>query len=48
MIRVMIFKGHCLAMKDIVRKSSYFCSRLSSAIRRLYLWACQKMEGCFL
>ena len=30
MIRVMIFKGHCLARKDIVRESSYFCSRLSS------------------
>ena len=35
-------KRYCLARRDIVRESSSFCSMLSSAMRRLYLRACEK------
>ena len=34
--------GYFLARRDIVRESSSFCSTLSSAMRRLYLRACEK------
>ena len=39
---MMISKGYCLARRDTVRKSSSFCSRVSSAMRRLYLRAFEK------
>ena len=42
MLRVMIFKGHFLARRDTVRKLSFFCSRILSTMRRLYLRACKK------
>ena len=42
MLRVMISKGYFLARRDIVRKSSSSSRRVSSAIRRLYLSACDK------
>ena len=35
-------KRYCLARRDIVRESSSFCIMLSSALRRLYLRACEK------
>ena len=35
-------KRYCLARRDIVRESISFCSMLSSAMRRLYLRACEK------
>ena len=38
----MISKDCCLARGDVPRKSSSFCSRVSSAMRRLYLRACEK------
>ena len=42
MLRVITSNGHFLAWRDIVRESSSFCSTLSSAMRRLYLRACEK------
>ena len=39
---MMISNGYFLAREDIVRESSSFCSKLSSATRRLYLRACEK------
>ena len=42
MLRVMTSKGYFLARRDIVRKSSFFCSMLSSAMRGLYFRACGK------
>ena len=41
-LQVMTSKGYFLARRDIVRESSSFCSMLSSAMRRLYLRACNK------
>ena len=38
----MISKGHFLARRDIVRELSSFCSIVSSAMRTLYLRACEK------
>ena len=46
MLRVMISKGYFLARRDTVRESSSFYSMVSSAMRRLYLKACEKQ--CFL
>ena len=37
-----ISKGYCLTSRDTARESSSFCSRASSAMRRLYLRACEK------
>ena len=34
--------GYFLTRSDIARESSSSCSKLSSAIRRLYLRACEK------
>ena len=42
MLGVMISNGYFLAREDIVRESSSFCSKLSSATWRLYLRACEK------
>ena len=42
MLRVMTSRGYFLARRSIVRESSSFCSMLSSAMRRLYLRACEK------
>ena len=42
MLRVMISKGYFLAGRDNVSESSSFCSMVSSAMRRLYLRACEK------
>ena len=42
MLQVMTSKGYFLARRDIVRETSSFCSMLSSAMRRLYLRACEK------
>ena len=42
MLPVMISKGYFLARRDTVRESSSFCSMASSAMRRLYLKACEK------
>ena len=42
MLWAMTSSGYFLAKRDIARKSSSFCSKLSSAIRRLYLRACEK------
>ena len=42
MLRVITSNGYFLARRDIVRESSSFCSTLSSAMRRLYLRACEK------
>ena len=39
---VMISSRYFLARRDIVRESSSFCSKLSSAVRRLYLRSCEK------
>ena len=39
---MMISKGYCLARRDTVTESSSFCSSASSAMRRLYLRACEK------
>ena len=39
---MMISKGYFLARRDTVRESSSFCSIASSAMRRLYLRACEK------
>ena len=39
---MMISKGYCLARRDTAGKLSFFRSRASSAIRRLYLRACKK------
>ena len=43
MLQVITSKGYFLARTDIVRKSSSFCSISSSAMRRLYLRACEKI-----
>ena len=37
MLGVMISKGYCLVRSDSARELSSFCSRVPSAIRRLYL-----------
>ena len=42
MLRVITSNWYILARRDIVRESSSFCSTLSSAMRRLYLRACEK------
>ena len=42
MLREITSNGYFLARRDIVRESSSFCSTLSSAMRRLYLRACEK------
>ena len=42
MLRVRISKGYFLARRDTVRESSSFYSMVSSAMRRLYLRACEK------
>ena len=42
MLRVITSNGYFLARRDIVRESSSFCSTFSSAMRRLYLRACEK------
>ena len=42
MLRVMVFKGYFPARRDTVRKLSFFCSRILSTMRRLYLRACEK------
>ena len=42
MLRLMVSKGYFLARRDTVRESSSFCSVVSSAMRRLYLRACEK------
>ena len=42
MLRVMISKGHFLARRDPARESSSFYSMVSSAMKRLYLRACEK------
>ena len=42
MLRVMTSKGYFLSRGDIVGESSSFCSMLPSAMRRLYLRACEK------
>ena len=44
---MMISKGYCLTKRDIVRKSSSFCSRVSSAMRRLYPRICEKKKTMF-
>ena len=41
-LRVITYNGYFLARRDTVRKSSSFCSTLSSAMRRLYLTAYEK------
>ena len=38
----MISRGYCLARSDTVGESSSFCSRVSSAMRRLCLRVCEK------
>ena len=40
---MMISNGYFLARRDIVRESSSICSKLLSAMRRLYLRVCEKM-----
>ena len=42
MLQVITSNWYILARRDIVRESSSFCSTLSSAMRRLYLRACEK------
>ena len=42
MLWAMTSSGYFLARRIIVMESSSFCSKLSSAIRRLYLRACDK------
>ena len=42
-LRVIISKEHFLARRDTVRKSSSFCSMVSSAVRGLYLRVCEKI-----
>ena len=42
MFWVMTSSGYFLQSRDIARESSSSCSKLSSAIRRLYLRACKK------
>ena len=42
MLRVMICKGYFLARRDPARESSSLYSMVSSAMRRLYLRACEK------
>ena len=42
MLRVMTSNRYCLARRDIARELSSFCSRASSAMRRLYLRTCEK------
>ena len=39
---MMVSRGYCLKKRDIVRESSSFCSRVSSAMRRLYPRTCGK------
>ena len=42
MLRVITSKRYFLSRRDIVGESSSFCSMLPSAMRRLYLRACEK------
>ena len=42
MLRVITSNGYFLARRDIVRESISFCSTLSSAMRKIYLRACEK------
>ena len=42
MLQVMTSRVYFLAKRDNVRESSSFYSMLSSAMRRLYLKACEK------
>ena len=42
MLREMTSRGYFLARRDTVRKIEFFCSMLPSAMRRLYLRACEK------
>ena len=42
MLQVMFSKRYCLASRDTARESCSLCSRVSSAMRRLYLRACEK------
>ena len=42
MLQAMTSSGYFLPRRDILRQSSSSCSKLSSAIRRLYLKACEK------
>ena len=42
MLWAMTSSGYFLTRSDIARESSSSCSKLSSAIRRLYLRACEK------
>ena len=42
MLQVMISKGYFLARRNTVRQLNSFCSRVSSAMRKLYLRACDK------
>ena len=46
MLRVIISQGYFLARRDVVRESSSFCSLLWSAMRSLYLRACEKTMLC--
>ena len=39
---MMISKVYCLKKRDNVRESSSFCSRVSSAMRRLHSRTCEK------
>ena len=39
---MMISKGYFLARRNTVRELNSFCSRVSSAMRKLYLRACDK------
>ena len=39
---MMISKGYCAARRDTARELSSFCSRASSAMRRLCLRPCEK------
>ena len=41
-LRVITSNEYFLARRDVVRESISFCSTLSSAMRRLYLRACEK------
>ena len=41
-MQVMVFKEHFLPRRDILKESSNFSIRVSSAMRRLYLRSCEK------
>ena len=40
---MMVFKEHFLPRRDILKESSNFSIRVSSAMRRLYLRSCEKL-----